>query len=245
MIASFGVPNKNLDNQTVKRIFDAYRLTDRTQRLAAKDRLNTDYGLSDVTIRMVGVWDTVGALGIPGHLFDEFDQERYGFLDTTLSPCIEKAFHAISIDERRASFLPTLWSNSDGTPRANDDKVQQVWFPGVHSDVGGSYSEVELSNITLRWMIDNAEAQGLRFDQTAVDACLIPRPFNPAGIAHDEWKLIPWGMPKLRTVPANAVLSNTVKNRMDRDPTYRPENLLNGSVDSYAIATVIPDSELG
>jgi hypothetical protein len=53
-----------------------------------------------------------------------------------------------------------------------------------------------------------------------------------------------WGLPKHRTVPANAVLSNTVKSRMDRDPTYKPENLLNGSADSYTIATVISDSEL-
>jgi uncharacterized protein (DUF2235 family) len=244
MIASFGVPNKNLDNQTVKRIFDAYRIADRTQRLAVKNGLNEDYGLADVTIRMVGVWDTVGALGVPGHLFDAFDQERYGFLDTTLNPCIEKAFHAVAIDEKRASFLPTLWSNPDGTPRANDDKVQQVWFPGVHSDVGGSYAETQLSNITLRWMIDNAKAQGLLFDDAAVEACLSPRPFDPKGPVHDEWKIIPWGLPKHRTVPANAVLSNTVKIRMDKDPTYRPENLLNKSADNYAFVTVIPESEL-
>jgi T6SS, Phospholipase effector Tle1-like, catalytic domain len=122
--------------------------------------------------------------------------------------------------------------------------VQQVWFPGVHCDVGGSYAEAELSNITLRWMIDNAEAQGLVFDQTAVDSCLGPKPFNPKGIAHGEWKIIPWGIPKHRTVPTNAVLSNTVKIRMDQDPTYRPENLQNRSVDGYAIATVIPASDL-
>jgi uncharacterized protein (DUF2235 family) len=243
MIASFGVPNKNLDNQTVKRIFDAYRITDHTQRLAAKNSLNADYGLSDVTIRMVGVWDTVGALGIPGHLFGEFDQERYGFLDTTLNPCIDKAYHAIAIDERRASFLPTLWSNLDGTPRANDDKVQQVWFPGVHCDVGGSYAENQLSNITLRWMIDNAKAQGLLFDDAAVGSCLGPKPFDPGGPAHDEWKIIPWGLPKHRTIPANAVLSNTVKMRMDRNPAYLPENLLNTSTNSYAMVTVIPATD--
>jgi uncharacterized protein (DUF2235 family) len=244
MIANFGVPNKNLDNQTVKRIFDAYRIADHTQRLAAKVSLKAEYGLADVTIRMVGVWDTVGALGVPGHLFDYFDQEKYGFLDTTLNPCIDKAFHAVAIDERRASFLPTLWANPDGSPRANDEKVQQVWFSGVHCDVGGSYAETQLSNITLRWMIDNSKMQGLVFDETAVDACLTPKPFDPIGNAHDEWKIIPWGIPKHRMVPANAVLSNTVKIRMEKDPTYRPENLLNSSADSYAMATVIPESEL-
>ena len=62
--------------------------------------------------------------------------------------------------------------------------------------------------------------------------------------AHDEWKIIPWGLPKHRTIPANAVLSNTVKIRMNRQPTYIPENLLNKSTDSYAMVTVIPESEL-
>ena len=81
----FGVPNRNLDNQTVKKIFEAYRLTDHAQRLAMKADLNAQYGLgTDVKIRMVGVWDTVGALGIPGHLFSVFDQDKYGFLDTEL-----------------------------------------------------------------------------------------------------------------------------------------------------------------
>jgi uncharacterized protein (DUF2235 family) len=244
MIALFGVPNKNLDNQTVKRIFDAYRITDQAQRLTAKADLNAQYGLADVNIRMVGVWDTVGSLGVPGHLFDEFDQDRYGFLDTNLSPCVQKAFHAISIDERRASFPPTFWSNPDGTYRANDSQVKQVWFPGVHCDVGGSYAETQLSNITLRWMVDNAKSCDLAFDEAALEACLSPKPFNPNGPAHDEWKVIPWGMPKHRTVPSNAVLSNTVKLRIESVPTYRPENLTNQSADGYAEVMVIPPTDL-
>jgi len=244
MIALFGVPTKNLDNRTVSRIFGAYRLTDRAQRVKAKADLSAEYGLTDVTVRMVGVWDTVGALGIPGHLFGNFDQAKYGFLDTTLNPCIEKAYHAISIDERRASFSPTLWTGPDGSPRANDSQLQQVWFPGVHCDVGGSYAECQLSNITLRWMIDNAKACGLTFDQSAVDACLGPKPFNPLGEPHDEWKLIPWGLAKHRTLPPDAVLSNTVKLRLAGPPQYRPENLNGQSVDSYQQITVIPDDEL-
>lgn len=244
MIGFFGVPNKNLDNQTVRRIFCAYRITDHAQRLAAKASLNTEFALADVHIRMVGVWDTVGALGIPGHLFSNFDQAKYGFLDTTLSPSVDNAYHAISIDERRASFLPTLWTEPDGSPRANDSQLQQVWFPGVHCDVGGSYTESQLSNITLRWMIDNAKACGLTFDQTAVDACLGPKPFLPLGPAHDEWKLIPWGEPEHRTVPANAAMSNTVKLRIAGMPAYRPTNLNGQSADTYQQMAVIPADEL-
>ncbi len=244
MISLFGVPNKNLDNQTVKRIFDAYRITDHAQRLARKASLASEYALTDVSVRMVGVWDTVGALGIPGHLFSDFDQAKYGFLDTTLSSRIQNAYHAIAIDERRASFLPTLWSNPDGSPRANDAQLQQVWFPGVHCDVGGSYTEGQLSKITLRWMVDNAKACGLVFDETSLDACLSPKPFDPIGPAHDEWKLLPWGLPKHRTVPANAVLSNTVKIRLAKLPAYQPENLTNKSADGYQEFAVIPIEEL-
>ena len=243
MIAYFGVPNKNLDNQTVRRIFTAYRITDHAQKLATKASLASEYGLEDVKVQMVGVWDTVGALGIPGHLFSEFDQEKYGFLDTTINPCIQKAYHAIAIDERRASFLPTLWSNSDGSPRDNDAQVQQVWFPGVHCDVGGSYAEAQLSNVTLRWMIDNARANGLVFDDAAVQACLGAPPFHPEGPAHDEWKPIPWGLPKHRTVPDNAVMSNTVKVRMQRLLDYKPLNLTK-PIDGYSQFQVIPPGEI-
>jgi len=244
MIAFFGVPNKNLDNQTVRRIFNAYRITDHAQRLAAKADLDADYGLSEVHVRMLGVWDTVGALGIPGHLFSIFDQAKYGFLDTTLNPCIENAYHAVSIDERRASFMPTLWTSADGTYRDNDAQLKQVWFPGVHCDVGGSYSENQLSNITLRWMIDNAKACGLSFDEDAFKDCMGPMPFDPLGPAHDEWRLIPWGIAQHRTVPANAVLSNTVQIRIAKLSDYRPQNLTNQSAEGYQQLKVIPDNEL-
>jgi hypothetical protein len=93
-------------------------------------------------------------------------------------------------------------------------------------------------------MIDNAKAQGLLFDDAAVDACLNPKPFDPKGPVHDEWKILPWGLPKHRTIPASAVISNTVRIRIERDPTYRPENLLAVPLESYAVLTVIPESEL-
>ncbi len=243
MIASFGVPTHNLDNQTTKRIFDVYRITDKAARKAAKEALVQEYGLTDVTVRMVGVWDTVGALGIPGQLFNHFDEAKYGFLDTTLNPCIERAFHAISIDERRSSFTPTLWTNSDGTPRMNDDKVKQVWFPGVHCDVGGSYAERGLSNITLRWMVDSAKSCGMTFDEAKLKVQFAPQPYDPVGQAHDEWKLVPWGMHKSRVIPENAVMSNTVALRIGKGtPAYAPGNY--SKTNKYLEEAVIPANEL-
>jgi len=244
MIARFGVPTKNLDNMTVKLIFDAYREPDQAKKTQLQSDLNQHYGLVPVIISMVGVWDTVGSLGIPGLLFSIFDQKKYGFLDTTLHPNVRKAFHAISIDERRAQFQPTLWTNSDGSMLVNDNVVQQVWFPGVHSDVGGGYQQAQLSDVTLSWMMHKAEECGLKFSAEAEAEHLSPDAANAIGPAHDEWKLIPWGIPKHRIVPPNAVMSNTVQLRLDAPAPlqYAPENLaISGrKLNGYEIAKVIP-----
>jgi uncharacterized protein (DUF2235 family) len=241
MIARFGVPTRNFDNMMVKKIFDAYRLADPAQKAAAKADLTAEYGLADVNVKMVGVWDTVGSLGIPGILFSIFDQKRYGFLDTTLHSCVQKAYHAVCIDERRAQFMPTLWTNDDGTPRANDDQVQQVWFPGVHCDVGGSYEESQLSDIAMSWMMKKAIENGLTFNDAPIQKYLKIDAANAIGPLHDEWKVVPWGFPKHREVPANAVISNAVQMRLSSMTGYSPENLkLNGrALDGYAIEPVV------
>jgi uncharacterized protein (DUF2235 family) len=181
-------------------------------------------------------------LGIPGLLFSLFDQKKYGFLDTSLHLCIQKAVHAVSIDERRAQFLPTLWTNSDGTPRSNDAQLEQVWFSGVHCDVGGSYAESQLSDITLSWMMHKAKECGLIFTPQAEADYLAPAVNNATGPGHDEWKLIPWGLPKHRTVPANAAIANSVQLRLSGLPSYRPENLsLSGAdLQGYTIINVLP-----
>lgn len=242
MIAGFGVPNKNFDNMTVRKVFAAYRQTDPLLRAGMKDALKAEYGLEDVNVRMIGVWDTVGSLGIPGVLFSVLHQRRYGFLDTQLHPSVQNAYHAVSIDERRIQFMPTLWTNPDGTPRADDKQVQQAWFSGAHCDVGGGYPACQLSDITMGWMMKNAMACGLEFTDTAKSKYLKIDPENALGPAHDEWKLIPWGIPEHRVVPDNAVIASTVQLRLSGMPTYRPENLTlatNGDLKGYQIMNVL------
>jgi hypothetical protein len=128
--------------------------------------------------------------------------------------------------------------------RANDNVVQQVWFPGVHSDVGGGYQEAQLSDITPSWMMHKAEECGLKFSPEADAKNLSLGAADAIGPAHDEWKLIPWGMPKHRTVPPNAVMSNTVQLRLDAgdSPQYAPGNLVisNRQLNGYEIAQVLP-----
>jgi uncharacterized protein (DUF2235 family) len=112
-------------------------------------------------IRFIGVWDTVGALGIPtiGPKFlTNWVNRRFAFHDTELSGRVDAAVHALAIDEQRRAFKPTLWSQPD---HAGDQWVEQVWFPGVHSDVGGGYADASLADVTLGWLAGRAQKFGL------------------------------------------------------------------------------------
>lgn len=113
----------------------------------------------DIPIKVIGVWETVGSLGTPRIALLEriglqsTATKRMSFFDTALSDCIEYAFQALALDERRASFAPSVWEKLEG----NTTTLRQVWFPGVHSNVGGGYNDQELANITLAWMISQVE----------------------------------------------------------------------------------------
>jgi uncharacterized protein (DUF2235 family) len=85
-----------------------------------------------IIIRCIGVWDTVGSLGIPD---SRFCQKAYSFHDTELGPGVEYAYHALAIDEQRGPFQPAIWRRN-AEPRV-EQIVEQVWFAGVHSNVGG------------------------------------------------------------------------------------------------------------
>jgi len=103
-----------------------------------------------VRIKGIGVWDTVGALGIPGHLDDVF-RDFFEFHDTNLGAHVDNAFHALALDEQRVSFQPTLWQQTPAGQQQNQ-LLRQVWFAGVHSNVGGGYDEHGLSDLALAWM---------------------------------------------------------------------------------------------
>jgi uncharacterized protein (DUF2235 family) len=121
------------------------------------------YAHEDETpIRFVGVWDTVGALGIPiDGIRLPFSDRLWGFHDTELSRSVLSAYQALAIDEERGPFLPTLWTQQ---PDASGQVLEQVWFAGVHCDVGGGYVDCGLAEIALLWMADRARACGLAFE---------------------------------------------------------------------------------
>ena len=109
-------------------------------------------------IEFIGVWDTVDAYGFP---IDEIAMAwntlvyPIYFPDHKLSKKVRKACHALSVDDERHTFHPVLWDESDETDPV---RIEQVWFPGVHSDVGGGYPRQALSLVALDWMIEKAAA---------------------------------------------------------------------------------------
>ncbi|GAC1389425.1 MAG: DUF2235 domain-containing protein [Ginsengibacter sp.] len=155
-------------------VMEAYHLyRDRTE-LTHPDSdmmksFKTFYGIENETeIKFIGVWDTVGALGIPVSLFNWYNI-RYEFHDIKLSSYVKYAYHALAVDEKRKLFKPALWEVKENT--ANREQVcEQVWFPGVHCNVGGGYADSGLSNLTLLWMIEKAQNTGLLFDEATLKA---------------------------------------------------------------------------
>jgi hypothetical protein len=130
------------------------------------------------TVKGLGVWDTVGSYGIPAGLAisglaRNFAARHLGFHDRQLGNNIENAFHAIAIDEARAAFQPTFWTARGQPPKGH---VEQVWFPGVHSDVGGGYERTGLSDLALIWLMDRMAGVGLGLDAQFVRENVDPCP---------------------------------------------------------------------
>jgi uncharacterized protein (DUF2235 family) len=121
---------------------------------------------AETRIRFIGVWDTVGALGIPmnGLRWANAMNRRWQFHDTDLSTTVDSAFQALAIDEKRRPFAPAVWHQQ---PDAGGQQLEQVWLAGVHCDVGGGYPESELADIALWWLTDRARSCGLAFKNDA------------------------------------------------------------------------------
>ena len=126
-------------------------------------------------IKLVGVWDTVGSLGLPLHSFQTYNRKRYGFCNVTLSENIDHAYHALSVDEKRKNFKPSLWKQHDEIKTLNPNQVlEQKWFAGVHSNVGGGYAKEGLADICLDWMIQRVRAAGLALNEDLVKTDVKP-----------------------------------------------------------------------
>lgn len=145
-------------------------------------------------IHFIGVWETVGALGVPDDLeiLNFFDnKEKWEFHNTSLDENVKHARHAMALDEVRSSFSISRWENA-----AQHDDAIELWFPGVHSDVGGGYCECDLSNGALKWMMSESTNVGLGF-RDGIEKTIKN---NPLGVMHNSYKGI---FSKLRSRPRN------------------------------------------
>lgn len=190
-------------------------------------------------IEFLGVWDTVPALGfIPlaslSLVIDHLPWWKHSFHDFTLHPSVRNAYQALSIDDDREWFMPTVW-NQYGDE--NRQKIKQVWFSGSHTDVGGGFAEAGLSDITLEWLIKNAVAHGLKLypgSKKNWNFCIAPDAtdvYHPpragggriykAGSREKVWD------EKAKDTFGPPVIHESVLERARQDPNYRPWILTN------------------
>ena len=145
VIGAAGIP-KQIEFRELERVWNYYRLRPKfLQRSKRKAELREE--LSELTFRpaieCVGVWDTVGSYGIPagyglGALARLFTAWTRGFHDSEIGKHVKVGLHALAVDERRRPFAPNLWAAAKNEGRI-ESHVEQVWFPGSHSNIGGGY----------------------------------------------------------------------------------------------------------
>lgn len=186
LLGRIGVVKAEAD---IDEAYGLYRLikSERKKDISDRERFIAEKVHAMPRITMIGVWDTVGALGIPlCWLNDLLNPMPHKFHDTGLGAHIDAAYHAVSIDEERVAYAPTLW---DPVPEGSSQILEQVYFSGVHSDVGGGYKDDRrLGDITLRWMTDRAMGRGLLLDRDQVPEV---KPDYAYGTIHEPWKFLP------------------------------------------------------
>lgn len=146
-------------HELIKQAYKIYKIDDRAKRKVVAEEFLSRHHTMKCPIEFIGVWDTVGALGIPLKALDLVNPFKYGFHDTRLARNVVYGCHALAINDERRTFHPTLWDERDDFTK---QRVEQVWFPGMHTDVGGGYAEHGLSDIVLEWMVKKATLRGLK-----------------------------------------------------------------------------------
>ena len=194
-------------------------------------------------IHFIGVWDTVGSLGVPddlGYLWFLGDPAKHHFHDTELGDSVAHARHAVAMDEIRQSFLPTLWTNLE-----QHKDAKQIWFPGVHSDIGGGYADRGLADAALEWMIGEASAESLGISLAFKPKSLAQIVPDHQGLLHDSvtgvfktLKTCPRAVPRFTGEDLALTFHDSAIKRQSDPPistfAYRPQRSLPAEVDVRA-----------
>ncbi|WP_447893862.1 DUF2235 domain-containing protein [Vreelandella sp. GE22] len=174
-------------------------------------------------VHFIGVWDTVGALGIPLSLLGGLFNHDHEFYDTKMGSNIATARHALAVDEKREDFEPTLWEAREGID------LKQVWFAGVHSDVGGGKAPDDngrqASDTPLKWMANEARAAGLAIEPHLFEELTD----GSQAVLNESRKHVYRLRGKLDRPLVNeskpTAIHFSVKARFERDESYRPPRL--------------------
>ncbi len=224
MIRNCGLVQKEFAPQSALVAYGIYRTRDDGPDSITAQAFRTDFS-RPLTIRFLGIWDTVGELGIPSHVAARLNRDLYSFHDTALSKIVENAYHALALDEHREAYQACLWDS----PAKPNQTIEQRWFVGAHADVGGGYPDRELSDLALRWMQEKAAALGLGLKLVAVGH------HNYQGSLHDSYSNFlggqygrehpPFFRRVFRTPSGNEVLDASIeRRRCDANLDYHPQN---------------------
>lgn len=157
----FGILPKSRP-ELIKRAYSIYQINDADERKTKADEFINKNHTMWTKIKFIGVWDTVAALGLPikflDVIIDQIPFFHHSYHNLDLSESVEHARHALAIDDERLTFHPKIWNKEIKEWQT----MKQVWFCGMHTDVGGGYAEQQLSDIPLIWMINEAVEKGLR-----------------------------------------------------------------------------------
>jgi len=162
LIHEFGIlPKSRYD--LIKYAYDTYSISNPNKRKIKTKAFVKRHHTMWTKIKFLGCFDTVSALGVPYEnvdiILDKIPFLKHRFHNFKLSEAVENAYQALAIDDRRKTFHPILWEEKG---LKEYQTMKQVWFCGMHTDVGGGYKEFDLSDIPLLWMKEKAEACGLR-----------------------------------------------------------------------------------
>lgn len=204
----------------------AYKIGNESERKAAGRTFALKYGAAPAMPDVIGVFDTVKALGLPG-VMDLVNPWRHQFHGNELSNRVPVGLHALSIDENRKAFEPVPWADVDAEGRAAGQVIEQVWFPGVHSDVGGGYQDDWLlADLSLDWMLSRLrDVAHLHIPLT------VTLRDNVLGRQHDERTGFgTFWLPGERAIRGESVdvdpLCRDIEDRFERyAPPYRPPPL--------------------
>jgi uncharacterized protein (DUF2235 family) len=213
--------------------------------LSLEDKWLKEYSM-DIPIFFQGVYDTVGALGVPFSNIPIVSRSNYSFLETDLRINNDRAYHALAIDEHREAFAATLWTKTiargaDTYPARSLEQVEQRWFVGAHADIGGGYANDLLAQIPLAWLVKKAQSHGLAFKDTidiSGDESQAPIHNSFAQMAGGLYQVCKLWRPYYRAIGGAAVVGGdkttttinetidaSVFDRWRKDSTYRPANL--------------------